>query len=130
MARKVKVNNAIDKGKNSKPEVQCAWTNEAFELWYLLHFNYYNTAISRAQYQSLLESEIKKSSGITGYKYQKNAVDMYQILERYGDQNFAMENAEKLEELYFDKKYSNHNPCTKVHILVKELIALTRKFKD
>lgn len=38
-------NNAINKGENSRPKINCAWTNEAFELWYLLHFNYYNTSL-------------------------------------------------------------------------------------
>ena len=28
--------------------VEIAYSNQAFELWYLLHFNYYDAAISRA----------------------------------------------------------------------------------
>ena len=45
---------------NKAPTVEAAWTNEAFELWYLLHFNFYNTGISRKQYQDLIETNFKK----------------------------------------------------------------------
>lgn len=65
-------NNAINKGENSKPKINCAWTNEAFELWYLLHFNYYNTGISRVQYQKLIEKEVNKVANQTDFKYRKN----------------------------------------------------------
>lgn len=62
-------NNAINKGENSRPKIHCAWTNEAFELWYLLHFNYYNTGIPREQYQKLIEKEINKAAKTTDFKY-------------------------------------------------------------
>ncbi len=40
----------------------------------------------------------------------------------------AIKNAEKLENLYFDRSFSNHYPCTKVHKLINELIELTEKY--
>lgn len=121
-------NNAINKGENSKPKINCAWTNEAFELWYLLHFNYYNTPIPREQYQQLIEKEINNASGKTDFKYEKNSTTMFELLNKYGCQERAIQNSEKLEALYFDRSYANHNPCTKVHILIKELIELTEKY--
>lgn len=121
-------NNAINKGENSRPKINCAWTNEAFELWYLLHFSYYNTGISRHQYQKLLEKEIIKVSGKTEYKYFKNSTEMYELLNSYGNQDFAISNSGKLENLYSDRSYANHNPCTKVHILIKELLELMGKY--
>lgn len=123
-----KFNNAINKGENSRPKVNCAWTNEAFELWYLLHFNYYNTGIDRGQYQKLLEKEINKSAKTADFKYKKNSKEMFSILNQYGSQEQAIANAEKLEELYHDLSFSNHNPCTKVHKLISELIELTEKY--
>jgi len=117
-------NNAINKGENSKPKINCAWTNEAFELWYLLHFNFYNTGISREQYQKLLEKEISKASGNKDYKYKKNSKEMFDLLNQYGDQKQAIKNSEKLEVLYLDRSYANHNPCTKVHKLIIELLKL------
>lgn len=121
-------NNAINKGENSKPKVNCAWTNEAFELWYLLHFNYYNTAIPREHYQKLIEKEINNVSGRTDFRYEKNSTTMFELLNKYGCQERAIQNSEKLEALYFDRSYADHNPCTKVHILIKELIELTEKY--
>lgn len=38
-------NNAISLAKQKK--VSVAYSNEAFELWYLLHFHYFDTALSR-----------------------------------------------------------------------------------
>ena len=121
-------NNAIYKGENSKPKINCAWTNQAFELWYLLHFNYYNTGISRDRYKKLLEQEIVKLSMNKDFKYKKNSKEMYNLLENLGDQNFAIENSEKLDNLYNDNKYADHNPRTKVHVLIKELIELSEKY--
>lgn len=121
-------NNAINKGENSRPKINCAWTNEAFELWYLLHFNYYNTGISRHQYQELLEKEIIQASKKVDFKYEKNSKEMFTLLNQYGSQEAAIRNSENLENLYFDKKYSTHNPCTKVHRLINELVNLTEKY--
>jgi hypothetical protein len=42
-----------------------AWTNEASELWYLLHFVYLDAAISRAGYITKLENEIRKHDADT-----------------------------------------------------------------
>ncbi len=121
-------NNAINKGENSKPKINCAWTNEAFELWYLLHFNYYNTGVSREQYTKMLEKEINKTYNKKSFKYLKNSKEMFSILEKHGNLEFAIENAQKLELLYSDKNYSNHNPCTKVHKLILELQILSKKY--
>jgi hypothetical protein len=121
-------NNAINKGENSKPKINCAWTNEAFELWYLLHFSFYNTGVGREQYKHMIEIEINKSAGKKGFKYLKNSKEMFSLLEKYGNQEFAIENAQKLELLYSDRSYSNHNPCTKVHRLILELQDLKNKY--
>lgn len=121
-------NNAINKGENSKPKINCAWTNEAFELWYLLHFNYYNTGISRVQYQKLIEKEVNKVANQTDFKYRKNSKDMFAILNKFGSQENAIRNAKNLESQYFDRSFSSHNPCTKVHRLINELIELTEKY--
>ncbi|MGS2763789.1 RloB family protein [Sinomicrobium sp. M5D2P9] len=123
-------NNAIIKGENAKPKIHCAWTNEAFELWYLLHFNYYHTGISRHQYQEKLEQEVNRASGRTDYKYEKNSEQMFSILNRYGSQQTAIKNSERLEALYVDHSYANHNPCTKVHLLIRELNELTEEYTE
>ena len=120
-------NSAISKANANN--ISCAWSNEAFELWYLLHFQFRNTAMSRTEYAKAIESEVnKKWNKKTPYKYFKNdeypdkITKTYNILQKYGNQNNAIENAKKLSEEYRDTKYQNHNPRTQIFELVEQLI--------
>lgn len=122
-------NEAINLCKNSSPEIGCAWTNEAFELWYLLHFHFYNTAINREMYQKLIEGNLKPIIG-EDYEYQKNSTKMYDLLKENGNLELAIRFATKLETEFegrFD--FANHNPSTKVHHLVAELFGLEKLLK-
>ena len=104
--------------------VDCAWTNEAFELWYLLHFHYYNTGISRKQYQDLIEENFKKN-GLKDYTYKKNSTEMYALLK--ANRENAIRNAVNLEKTYGGQQnYSSQNPCTMVYKLVAELLGLEK----
>ncbi|MDR1864516.1 MAG: RloB family protein [Bacteroidales bacterium] len=111
-------NNAINKARVNN--IGCAWSNEAFELWYLLHFQYRNTPMSRNDYKDAIENEIKNH--IRDFKYAKNSTEMYDILQKFGNQTQAIENSERLSNLYDNQKYSAHNPRTQVYELVKQLI--------
>ncbi|NOU18189.1 MAG: RloB domain-containing protein [Bacteroidales bacterium] len=102
--------------------VNCAWTNEAFELWFLLHFQFVNTGLKRADYKAYLEREIRKKSGFVKYKYLKNDFCTFSFLENYGNQEQAIEWAKQLKQKYTDQRYSTHNPCTRVHELIEELL--------
>lgn len=53
---------------------------------------------------------------------------MFAILNSYGSQEKAIKNSEKLEALYNDRSYANHNPCTKVHKLITELMELIEEY--
>jgi hypothetical protein len=119
-------NGAIQLAENNN--IKVGWSNEAFELWYLLHFQFRNTAMCRMDYKKVLETEINskiisKSKSKTPRKfiYKKNSIEMHKILEKYGNQSQAIKWAEKLLNNHTCKNYSIHNPCTRVHILVKEL---------
>ncbi|MCD8480939.1 MAG: RloB family protein [Candidatus Cloacimonetes bacterium] len=91
---------------------QVAYSNEAFELWYLLHFHYYNTALTRDRYISLLHKALER-------RYQKNDPDMYRILKhRQAD---AIRNATKLLAGYMPPNPSSDNPSTTVFELVEYL---------
>lgn len=117
-------NSAIQMCLNNSPTIEAAWTNEAFELWYLLHFHFYNTAISRKQYQDLIEENFKKK-GLKDYKYQKNSLEMFSHLESFGSREDAIKNAKNLEKMYLNETdFANQNPCTTVHKLVIELFGL------
>lgn len=92
-------NNAILRCQNTKPVIGCAWSNEAFELWYLLHFHYYNHSMSRKNYQDAIEENLKPILG-TAYQYQKNSVNMYDVLKEHGSLDNALRNAKRLTENY------------------------------
>tara|TARA_B110000908_G_scaffold162076_1_gene207101 strand:- start:4 stop:684 length:681 start_codon:yes stop_codon:yes gene_type:complete len=102
-------NEAINLCKNSLPEIGCAWTNEAFELWYLLHFNFYNTAINREMYQKLIEGNLKPKVG-EDYEYQKNSKEMYDLLKENGSLELAIRFATKLEA-EFEGRFDFANHC-------------------
>lgn len=96
-----------------------AWSNESFELWYLLHFRYQNTAIPRDKCTTALESEIQKCK--PSFKYDKGSSTMHSILAEYGNREQAIKYAEKLRNTYQDTDYSSHNPCTHVDRLIREI---------
>ncbi len=116
-------NGAITKCKNH--DIQCAWSNEAFELWYVLHFQYRNTAMSRDEYRKCISDEIAKRSG-KPFTYEKNDPRMFQLLKELGNEGDAIRNARKLNDSFTDQRHAVHNPCTLVFKLVESLNSLRR----
>jgi hypothetical protein len=105
-----KFDNAINSARAKGFEV--AYSNEAFELWYVLHYEYLNTGIPRATY-------IAKMSGHLGKPYLKNSEDIYEVLLPF--QPTAIRNAERLLDTYDPHYPGRDNPSTGVHKLVMEL---------
>lgn len=120
-------NTAIQQAKSWG--IETAWTNEAFELWYLLHFQFVQNGMSREQYRPFLERELTQRMG-QPFTYQKNRADMYDLLQQYGDEKRAIEWAKQLES-HFESEtdYANQNPCTKVHLLIDALNLLRNTLK-
>lgn len=114
----------------------CAWSNEAFELWYVLHFQYRNTAMSRDDYKGVITQEINariaqaENPSIKTFTYLKNDERMYALLKEFGDEAFAINNAENLMANFQDTRYANHNPCTKVHELLQALNSLQERSNE
>lgn len=96
---------------------RAAWTNEAFELWYILHFDYMDSALGRDSYEPKLSGYLK-AAGLGAYE--KARPDMFRILE--GRMGFAIDGAKKLEAANHGKAPSDANPGTAVHKLVGELL--------
>ena len=95
---------------------RCAWSNEAFELWYLLHFEG-NTIPDR---RSLYSAELRR---LLKTDYEKNLEDVFDILEKTGSIQLAMKRAKQLDEnrkLLGDTPW-RANPCTTVYLLMQEL---------
>lgn len=113
-------NKAIAEAKKEK--MNCAWSNQAFELWYVLHFQYLDTGVDRKQYIGMIEDKVMKASKSKTFKYKKNDVGFYQILQEHGNEDFAFKNADKLRNRHKGKSnYAAHNPRTEVDLLVDEL---------
>jgi hypothetical protein len=98
-----------------------AWTNEAFELWYLLHFEYLDTAIGRAAYIDKLEEAFRKRIGDSSFQYKKGNPDIYNMLHQHGSEELAKRYAKRLRNSYNSADYAAHKPCTTVDVLVEEL---------
>lgn len=92
-----------------------AYSDESFELWYLLHFIYLDTPIDRNAYIKKLNF-ILNEKGLP--KYSKASQEMYSILEEFGNQNLAIKYSKKLEKIHSNKTFANRKPSTSVYKLV------------
>ncbi len=92
--------------------IKVAYSNQAFELWYLLHFHYCNVAQTRRDYIDGLSREL-------GRTYQKNDLALYQ--ELLPQQDMAIRHAERLLAQYKPSNPAADDPSTTVHKLVQEL---------
>lgn len=91
------------------------WSNECFELWYLLHFNYRDTAIGRNEMWGMI-------SKLLGKTYDKADDSLHATMKgRLGD---ALRNAQKLAFQNAINEQPRRNPSTLVHELVAALIKL------
>lgn len=105
--------NAIHSAKAAGFEV--AYSNEAFELWYLLHYEYYSSSMPRTSFESLLTKHM-------GRDYKKNDPNIMDYLKV--NTQVAIDNAKRLlaRADYVGVPYSKQNPSTTVHLLVEELL--------
>ncbi len=92
--------------------IQCAYSIEAFELWYLLHFQYCDAGLHRSQYKDVLTRKL-------GRPYVKNDGSMYRTLE--GRQGTAIRNATRLYNEQVHLPCHRRNPVTTVYKLVERL---------
>lgn len=92
--------------------IRVAYSNQAFELWYLLHFSYHDTAMSRSGY-------IEKLTALLGHPYVKNSATIYRELETR--QPTALANARRLLAQYDPPNPAADDPSTTVHELVEQL---------
>ncbi len=117
--------NAISKAESNG--LKAAYSNEAFELWFLLHFNFMNSAIGRKEYNKKITENYKKFTGDKKYKYNKveNVYPLIEVIK--GKESNAIKNAEKLLKQYKNEiSFLKKNPSTTVHLLVKRLNKLKK----
>ncbi len=124
---KRKLNRKYKKKAGRLIDISIAYSNEAFELWYLLHFDYINTALSRSQYKDMLTCRMGKT-------YKKNDPNIYYFFEKLAQetnnqkgQDVAIKNAKQLIANVTKGLARNSNPSTEVYLLVEELNSYIKK---
>lgn len=93
------------------------WSNQCIELWFLLHFNYLQSDISRQDYYPKLNKYLRD---IRKGDYKKNRNDMFEIL--YPNVQNAIKNAKKLYGRCEGKTPAESAPCTMVFKLIEALL--------
>lgn len=95
-------------------DIRCAFSNEAFEVWYLLHYKYFDNHKDRIKCIKELEKE-------TGLKYDKVDKEIYNVLK--SRMNKAIENAKKAHQIHMSQGGlpSTWCSCTTVYQLMEEL---------
>ena len=92
------------------------WSNQCIELWFLLHYSYMHSDISRKLYYPKL-SEHLNAEGFGLYR--KNRKDMFDILRPH--LQTAIQNAKRLNEQNHMKLPSAAAPGTKAYELLEKL---------
>lgn len=106
-------------------QINLAISNDAFELWYLLHYEYYVSETHRSDLKEMLSSRL-------GVKYEKNCDNMYEQLKnkQANAVKFAKKllasydiDPKKLDNLALEERtrIHNQNPSTTVYKLVEKL---------
>lgn len=113
--------NAISRAENHD-FLRVAWSNEAFELWYVVHFEYLDSAPglnagpARKYYRKRLDKLLDD-------KYDKSHPDMYTQLLGGKRLETAMKNARRLMDCYpAGTPCHQCIPATTVHLLVENLL--------
>lgn len=98
----------------NKNNIRVAFSNQAFELWFILHYKYLSHSMHRNKY----EGEIEK---LTGKSYSKTNDQIYDLLKN--KMNDAIINAKKGHQKWKleSNKPSDWESCTTVYELVNYL---------
>lgn len=93
-------------------QIQLAYSNQCFELWFLLHYEIPKTKHTRPQYR-------EKLSEFIGKRYKKAAEEMHGLLKKLKPN--ALQNAAMLYDRYPEEDWLKNDPYTRVHLLVEEI---------
>lgn len=96
-----------------------AWTNQSFEYWLFLHFNYSDAALHRDDWLKKIDECFQEHH--LG-RYEKNLVNLYELVSADGRVEIAIENAKRRMSGFKKTQPSSYDPGTKVHLLVEKLL--------
>lgn len=99
-----------------------AWSNQSFEYWLYLHFEYSDSALHRKEWVKKLNKSFKEY-GLGNGTYQKNYKDIYSMVNSNEGVKNAINNAKRRMSQFDEKKNkpSEFNPGTTMHLLIEEL---------
>jgi hypothetical protein len=104
--------------------IKAAYSNDAFELWFVLHDRYLEGALHRSQYYEILTQKL-------GYNYVRYGKEKEYAQKQYAfflkNQPVALKFAQKLHQSQKDLTPSQQNPCTLVYELVLALNKCLRR---
>ena len=105
-------------------KVKLCLSNPCFELWYLLHFYYFDNKTSTAEVQQKLNRYIKN--------YDKTK-DYFDLL--ISNREKAIKNSKKVNNKHFDNGMKsildiNSNPSTQVHEIVEYILNTIKENKN
>lgn len=105
-----------------------AYSNDAFELWFVLYYQLIESALNRSEYYKRISQYWGKSYERYG-KERQFCRGVYQRLKNdpKADEMAAIRNAERLFIQQMDKAPADQNPCTTVYQLVVELNKFLRR---
>lgn len=111
---------AIQLGKEKGYQV--AWSNQSFEYWLYLHFNYSDSALHRYDWNEKL-NEIFKQYNLGDGTYRKIYDNIYDLVNVYDGVNSAIRNAKRRMAGFVDERDipSQYDPGTMVYKLVEDL---------
>ena len=95
--------------------IESGHSNQSFELWYILHFQFLQNALHRRDYITILSRILK-------FTYQKNDLNVIKVLFNKGNVRQAIEWAKELDENSTGTSFANSCPTTKVYVLVERLL--------
>lgn len=107
--------------------VNCAWSNECFELWLLLHFEDVSEQMGRNDLFKKLETSIRKALSKSNqnvcFDLSKGDSEIYYRVNTLGNEEDAITRVSKLKALFntSGKPFCKQNPCTNVDALILEL---------
>ena len=110
----------------SRHNVKCAWSNESFELWLLLHFKDVSSSTGRKNLLDELETAIReamrRSEPNALFNLSKGEKRIYEFVNTLGSEADAINRAAELKLRFgVASKPSDRNPCTHVDELILEL---------
>lgn len=116
-------NTAVGMGAHPRSKVRVAWSNDCFELWFLLHYDNLHAPLERGDYYKRL----KKHWALESFSREAKTLDfcttIYDKLREGGNQQRAIEWAREQDEQFEAEGSPPHErcPCTTVYKLVEEL---------